>query len=137
MALTCTLVLFRQINSTNSSLHRLSPRVFGLLKVEIWSYVVQNPDWQCRRLVIQDRKLFMRGRKGVLHDWISFVTGKVRTLAEPLSISFLRLSTSTSIKKTEMNQNVTFPDVNAMNDAGKCDDNFPLATQKTAIRACA
>ena len=33
---------------------------------------------------------------------------EVLGLAEPFSISFLRLSTSILVKKTEMNQNVTF-----------------------------
>ena len=36
-------------------------------------------------------------------------------LAEVLSISFLCFSTHTSVKKTEMNQNATFPAINAMN----------------------
>ena len=47
------------------------------------------------------------------------------SLAEDLSISFLRLSTHTSVKKTEMVQNRTFPDLNRMNDETKV-TTFPL-----------
>ena len=60
---------------------------------------------------------------------ISFIGTKVWGLAEVLSISFLRLSTHTSVKKTEMNQNVTFPDVNAMNKSGQGNDISPQRSQ--------
>ena len=40
---------------------------------------------------------------------ISSIRTQIRSLAEDLSISFLSLSTNTSVKKTEMNPNVTFP----------------------------
>ena len=74
--------------------------VFGLIEVEIG-----------RRLVLQGRKLFMRGRKGVPHDWNFICDRQSKGLAEVLSISFLCLSTSTLTKKTEMNPNRTFPDL--------------------------
>ena len=56
---------------------------------------------------------------------ISFIRTQIRSLAEDLSISFLRLSTITSVKKTEMVQNRTFPDLNRMNDETKV-TTFPL-----------
>ena len=56
---------------------------------------------------------------------ISFIRTQIRSLAEDLSISFLRLSTITSVKKTEMVQNRTFPDLNRMNEESKV-TTFPL-----------
>ena len=68
----------------------------------------QNSAWQCRSVVQQDRKLFTEGRKGVLHDRIFLYRYQRWRLAEGLSISFLRFSTITSVKKPRRIKMVLF-----------------------------
>ena len=60
---------------------------------------------------------------------ISSIRTQIRSLAEDLSISFLRFSTHTSVKKTEMNPNRLFGCLNRMNDETKV-TTFPLHVVK-------